>query len=95
MWWKYRRFITLEQKIKCLSSMRTVKKVDVIPALKKMCFGTICANAARTAESYISKVCGVKRVNTCGLKIRFSWLSGEKALKHSENFGKTSHMKAF
>jgi len=51
MWWKYKRFITLEQKIMCLSSMRTVNKVVVIPALIKVCFGTICANAAKIAAS--------------------------------------------
>ena len=55
----------IRQKSTCLSSMRTVKKVDVIPALMKVCFGTICANAAKIAARYISKVCGVKRVNTC------------------------------
>jgi hypothetical protein len=64
MWWKYWRFVTLEQKIMSLSRMRTVKK-DVIPALIKVCFGTICANVSKIAASYISKVCGVKRVNTC------------------------------
>ena len=49
----------------CLSCMRTVKKVDGIPALINVCFGTVCANAAKIAASYIYKVCGVKRVNTC------------------------------
>jgi hypothetical protein len=40
-------------------------KKDVIPALIKVCFGTICANAAKNLASYISKVFGVKVVNTC------------------------------
>jgi len=51
MWWKYKRFVTLEQKIVCLRSMRIVKKVDVIPTLINVCFGTICANAAKIAGS--------------------------------------------
>jgi hypothetical protein len=51
MWWKYRRVITLDQKIMCLSSMRTMKKVVVVPALIRLCFGTICANVAKTAAS--------------------------------------------
>jgi hypothetical protein len=40
------------------------EEVD-IPASIKVCFGTICANACKTATSYISKAYGVKRGNTC------------------------------
>jgi hypothetical protein len=57
--WKYGGYNSRKS---CLSSM-TVKKVDGIPALIKVCFGTICANAAETAASSISEVCGVKRGN--------------------------------
>jgi len=46
----------------CLSTVRIVMKIDVIRALIKVCFGTICASAAKIAASYISKVFGVQRV---------------------------------
>jgi hypothetical protein len=43
--------------------MRTAKK-DVIPALIKVCFGNI-QMLPKLQQVNISKVCGVKRFNSC------------------------------
>jgi hypothetical protein len=51
-----------EQKIICLSSARTVKKVDGIPALIKVCFVTICAMLPKLQQVPFLRCVGSREV---------------------------------